>query len=229
MPTIRARARAQLPSVLLTLLSIIQAVALERLWGLTVQREDLFILSWHAGLGWLQIANIFFAIVVIWLVYLGLVMRFRWTPSTGDLTYPLVVGVVELMLIETMGIENLGKWFMVFALVFLLLQWLAHNLYRRAREDPENKQFFEFMARATWQDHIKRTTVSLIAIIFGILLWDSAGKEWLALLGLLMCTAVVLSQIWASHKFWESSMAMNPEVPSVNNVSESETAEDHTD
>lgn len=106
---------------------------------------------------------------------------------------------------------------------------LAHNLYRRARADPENKQFFEFMARATWQDHIKRTTGSLIAIIVGILLWGSAGKEWLALLGLLMCTAEVLSQIWASHKFWESSMAMNPEVLSVNNVSESETAEDHTD
>lgn len=118
MPNMRARARAQLPQVLLTLLSIIQAVALERLWNVVVQRNDLFELTWQAGLGWLQTANTFFVIVVIWLVYLGLVMRFRWTPTIGDLTYPFFVGVVELLLIETIGLKHLGAWFITFGMVF---------------------------------------------------------------------------------------------------------------
>lgn len=206
MPNIRSRARAQLPSVLLTLLSIIQAVALERLWGLAVQRSELFELSWQAGLAWLQTLNTFFAIVVIWLVYIGLVMRFRWTPSIGDLTYPFIVGVVELMLIETMTSDRLGAWFLVFALVFALLQWLTHNLYRRARMDPENSEYFVTMGRATWADQLKRGSVSVIAIVLGLLLWDSEGREWLAWIALSLSMTLTLANIWISAKFWDSSM-----------------------
>lgn len=206
MPNMRDRARAQLPSVLLTLLSIIQAVALERLWDLAAQRSDLFDNTLQAGLSWLQVATTFFVIVVIWLVYLGLVMRFRWTPSTGDLTYPFVVGVVELLLIETMGAGNLGAWFLVFGIVFALLQWLTHHLYRRAREDAENIDFFSTMGRASWWDQFKRATVTLIAIVFGLLLWDSQGKDWLAFSALSMSCILTLSYIWFSARFWESSM-----------------------
>ncbi|MEM8500735.1 MAG: hypothetical protein AAF542_22160 [Pseudomonadota bacterium] len=212
MPNMRARARAQLPQVLLTLLSIIQAVALERLWNVVVQRTDLFELTWQAGLGWLQTANTFFVIVVIWLVYLGLVMRFRWTPTIGDLTYPFLVGVVELLLIETIGLEHLGAWFITFGIVFAFLQWLAHNLYRRAREDPENIEFFETMGKATWYDQFKRATVSLVAVVIGIVLWSSDEHEWLSLIALLASSLLTLGHIWVSAKFWESSMLAGEEV-----------------
>ena len=42
MESIRNRARENLPSVLLTLLSIVQAVALETLWSHVTERQDLF-------------------------------------------------------------------------------------------------------------------------------------------------------------------------------------------
>ncbi len=57
MNSIRMRAREQFPSVLLTLLSIIQAIALESLWDHARHRPELYSVSWDALLGWLQICS----------------------------------------------------------------------------------------------------------------------------------------------------------------------------
>ncbi len=215
MPNVRSRARAQLPSVLLTLLSIIQAVALERLWDVAAQRSDLFDLSLNAALAWLQIGNTFFVIVVVWLVYLGLVMRYRWTPTIGDLTYPFVVGVAELSLIETMSFSNLGAWFIAYAAIFAILQWLAHDLYRRARDDPENSDSFRTMGRATWRDHCRRALVSLAAAAVGVILWRSEGQEWMALIALTLSAVLTLAYVWLLARFWDSSMSSAAETVGV--------------
>lgn len=65
MKTIRNRARDRLPSVLLTLLSIVQALALEFLWSHISEAEYPFEPSWIAAISWLQIAASFNGIVLI--------------------------------------------------------------------------------------------------------------------------------------------------------------------
>ena len=100
MESIRNRARETLPSVLLTLLSIVQAIALESLWDHLIHRQELFVLDLISTLVWLQISVSFLIIVLIWLVYVGLVMRFQWTPTIADLTLPFFVGLIELLMIE---------------------------------------------------------------------------------------------------------------------------------
>ena len=85
MSKIQRRATKQLPSVLLTLLSIIQAIALETLWDRTIHRPEFFEASWIATLGWLQVTVTFLVIVLVWIVYIALLMRFRWTPALIDL------------------------------------------------------------------------------------------------------------------------------------------------
>ena len=56
MNTIRIRAKDQLPMVLLTLLSIVQALALELLWGYVSSETYLYESSWLALIGWLEVA-----------------------------------------------------------------------------------------------------------------------------------------------------------------------------
>ena len=51
MKSIRDRAKEQFPSVLLTLLSIVQALALEFLWDHSRHRPELYELSWALSMG----------------------------------------------------------------------------------------------------------------------------------------------------------------------------------
>jgi len=55
MDSIRNRATDQFPMVLLTLLSIVQALALEFLWDHLRNRPDLYEYSWIALLGWCKL------------------------------------------------------------------------------------------------------------------------------------------------------------------------------
>ena len=55
MNSIRERAKEHFPTVLLTLLSIVQALALELFWSHLVDAEGLYQLSWFAVLWWIQI------------------------------------------------------------------------------------------------------------------------------------------------------------------------------
>ena len=93
MDSIRERAADQFPTVLITLLSIIQALALEFLWDHIHHRPDLYQMGWPAVAGWLQITATFNGLILIWLVYAGMVMRFRWIPTTGDSVLPFFVGL----------------------------------------------------------------------------------------------------------------------------------------
>ena len=133
MDNIRNRATDQFPMVLLTLLSIVQALALELLWDHLRNRPDLYEYSWIALLGWVQIAASLMGIMLIWLIYSGMVMRFRWTPSTADSILPFFVGLIQFLMIDMMGPEKLGRWMIVLAIVFATMIVASHKLFQRAR------------------------------------------------------------------------------------------------
>ena len=81
MEEIRNRARANLPTVLLTLLSIVQALALEFLWGYFKETPDLLDVSWVNMLVWVQLTATLIGLVLIWIVYASHVIRLRWVPD----------------------------------------------------------------------------------------------------------------------------------------------------
>jgi len=87
--TMRKRAKEHFPTVLLTLLSIVQALALELLWSHLRESPYLFELSWITAISWMQILATFLGLVLIWVVYANNVMRFRWVPVTSESVYPL--------------------------------------------------------------------------------------------------------------------------------------------
>ena len=206
MDSIRNRATDQLPMVLLTLLSIVQALALEFLWDHLRHRPDLYEYSWTAILGWLQIAASLNGIILIWLTYSGMVMRFRWTPSTADSILPFFVGLIEFLLIDMMGPDKLGRWLLVLAMVFVTMIAVSHHVMRRARSDPANERFFEQFSPATLRDFMPKIVVIIALVLSGGWLWHSGDHGWLALFALLGCLIVLGYQTHDAARYWNRSM-----------------------
>ena len=100
----RNRATDLLPSVLLTVLSMIQALALELLWTRLRESPYLWTASWDALLGWTQATAMLLGFLVVWLLYISFVMRFRWLPSLSDSVIPFGIGILEFSLIDLMFI-----------------------------------------------------------------------------------------------------------------------------
>ena len=206
MDNIRNRARENFPSVLLTLLSIIQAIALESLWEHARDRPELYAYSWDALLGWLQIAITLNVIVLIWMIYVGLVMRFRWTPAMTDSILPFLVGLIQFLMIDLMGPENLGKWILVLGLIAVVVTSLDHSSMRRARRDPDNREFFEKIPAAEWRDFIPQGISVLFSVVAGAWLWYSGDYGWIALLVLLFALTAMAYNAYIQAKFWRVSM-----------------------
>ena len=206
MERIRNRAIDQFPMVLLTLVSIVQALALELLWNHLRGRPDLYELSWVALQGWLQAVASLVGIILIWLTYSGMVMRFRWTPSTADSVLPFFVGLIEFLMIDMMGPDKIGRWLFVLAIVFATMIITSHSVFRRARHDPANLGWFEKYSPATWRDFMPQVVIILAMLIFGGWLWQSGNDGWPALFALLGAHAILGHETYKAWIFWERSM-----------------------
>ena len=207
MNAIRVRAKEHFPTVLLTLLSIVQALALELLWSHLRQTDYLFDLSWIAVISWVQIAATVLGIVLIWVVYSGNVMRFRWVPATSDSVMPFFIGLTEFMLIETLGPDDIGLWLMLMALVFGLMNWVSHTTMRRARRDSDNDAYFKTMNPASLRDFYPGIAVVFGLMFAGVYLLTNGDVGMFAMVALLATNAVLAWQFNQAAQFWELSVA----------------------
>jgi len=207
MQEIRDRARANLPTVLLTLLSIVQALALEFLWSHIRETSSLFEASWLSMLMWVQIAACFIGLVLIWVVYASHVMRLRWVPTTTDSVYPFAIGVLEFTLVELLGPTNMGLWLICYAAVFALMVWISHRTMRRARQDESNSAFFGKLEPATPKDFL--SGIIMIAAMAGAGLYIKFSNDMgvFTLIALLLTACLAIFQFWVAAQFWERSLS----------------------
>lgn len=206
MKAIRDRAKEQLPMVLLTLLSIVQALALELLWSHVRESAYLFEMTWPAMLTWIQIGTSFLGIVVIWLVYASTAMRFRWVPTTGDSVYPFIIGLLEFILIETLAPEYMGLWFVCMAMIFGLMTWISHRTMRRARLDGENDEYFANLAPATARDFMPAFVMVFVLVLAGTYLGVTGDRGMVALVAVLLAFAGLVRQLIIAARFAEMSV-----------------------
>jgi hypothetical protein len=208
------RARDLLPSIVITVLSMIQALALELFWS-RIQASDFL---WEGGLvallGWLQLVTILVGIMLIWLQYVSLVLRFRWLPTMEDTLIPFAIGLLEFTMIDLMGPETMGPWLVVLATIFGLCIGASHIAHRRARRDPENDYFFRHIPPATWRDYsISIVIVSMIGL-FGAVLWQLGGGPVLALVAVIFALAALCYQMVLSHRYWMHSLVQRSQTSS---------------
>jgi len=193
--------------VLLTLLSIVQALALELLWSYVKVSGYLFDMTWTAMLSWIQIGTSFLGIIVIWVVYASTAMRFRWVPTTSDSVYPFVIGILEFILVETLAPGYMGWWLICLALVFALMTWVSHRTMRRARLDRENAEFFAILAPATARDFYPAYSIIAVFTLAGSYLLASGDTGVFALGAVLAAAVALCRQLIVAARFWEMSVS----------------------
>ncbi len=196
---IRRRAKANFPTVLLTLLSIVQAFALELLWSYVTEQTHLYDLSFFAILGWVQIVATLLGILLIWLIYSDLVLRFSWVPTTTDAIFPFLVGILEFGQITALGTQTIGFWFMILGLLFAAMAWISQATMKRARLDTDNDDFFKNVDPAGWSDHLSSIVPVVLLMIIGVGLWLTGNQGWFALGTLGFATVLLAYQIRMNH------------------------------
>ena len=168
MNPIRERVKNHLPTVLLTLLSIVQALALELLWTHLTEAPYLYHLSWMTVVLWAQIVASFLGFVLIWVAYASAATRFRWVPKTSDSVFPFIIGILEFSLVEALEADSLGLWFILMASVYGVMIAVTHLTMRRARMDSENAFFFNQMEPAQLRSFYPAMTIVTAIALIGI-------------------------------------------------------------
>ncbi len=204
---IRERAKAHFPSVLLTFLSIIQAVALELWWSSMTENGSLWEGGWAAWLGWAQYTVILLGILEIWLVYTSLVMRFVWVPAFQDSVFPFVIGIIEFSMVALLGPQHLGNWIAVLGLMFLVMIGSNHLTFKKARGEPENERHFKNVEPAKAKDFVSQLVVVGGIFAMAAVVGLTGNREALALGCVVSCGLILLLQIEVSRRFWADSMA----------------------
>ena len=192
--------------VLLTLLSIVQALALELLWSHVVSADYLLSLSWTSVLAWVRIFALFLGLILIWVVYASNTMRFPWVPVTIDSVYPFIIGLLEFMLIESLDPDESGQWLILMAVIFAVIVRVSHKTMQRARRDPENAEFFRSFRPATLRDFLPEVTIVGAMTLAGAYIWLAGASDVFVLFAVLAATFVLGWQFFQTATYWNKSV-----------------------
>ena len=201
------RAKDLLPSIILTVLSMIQALALELYWSEIKDSPFLWQGGADALIGWLQLLVMLVGILLIWVLYVSFMLRFTWLPALEDTLIPFLIGVLEFALIDLMGRDLLSLWFPLFAAVFAVATAASHLTMRQARQDPANDYFFSQMPPASWRDY--RATIGIVVIfcLFGLALWLCDNHAVAAVIALLIAFAALIYRFIQAKHYWMHSLS----------------------
>lgn len=211
MNAVRDRVKEHFPTVLLTLLSIVQALALELLWSHIQETPYLYVPSWTMAVAWVQIISTFIGLVLIWVVYASNVMRFSWVPTTSDSVYPFIIGLLEFMLVECLRPDRIGHWFITIAIIFALMTWAAQTNMRRARQEIENVEFFRNYEPATLRDFYPQIAIIGGLLLAGTVLLIRDDRGLLTMLSLLAANLMLGWQFYSAARYWKQSVEKEPE------------------
>ena len=206
MNKIRERVKFNVPAVVLTLLGIVQAFALELLWTFIAAEDALVTFNLEGAFLGLQSLSIFLAILGVWLVYASAVTRFVWVPSFLELVLPFWVGLIQFLLVELMGVKDFPIWLLLTAILFATLRWIGQTTMLKARRDPENASFFDQTSPATWRDFLSVYLITFGMLLGGGLAW-ALGFSLTAKVGVMIAIIVVLfAQLRQMEIWWTRSV-----------------------
>jgi len=206
MNNMRERAQRQFPIVLLTLISIIQALALELLWSKIIESEFLWYFDTAALVGWGMLSASLIGILQIWVMYSTIVMGFTWRTSLRDSIIPFVLGIQQFMMVSIISPTFNVMWLYNLASIFLVGNWMSHITFRRARVNNENDQFFKGRSPATLKNFIWPFVIISSLVMFGMVFTALGGPNWVALSSIVFANGVLALQIISSRVLWNAMM-----------------------
>ena len=198
------RASEHFPSVLLGVLGIIQALALEILWESGVGGIG----RWRAidaePSGWLQISAMFLGIVVVWVMYATTVLRFAWVPRFFDLFFPFVIGLLEFLLAFLCGPDGVVGYFLVLAVIFGVASSSMFGIYRiligagDVPEIPLGRQLRSYVPAA----------VAIVVLLGSSALASATGPtSTVTLVCLALANVGLIVQLLTFRHYWQEDLA----------------------
>ena len=206
MNDMRARAVSQFPIVLLTLISIIQALALVLLWSKISDSDFLWNFDIKALVGWGMLSVALMGILQIWVMYSTIVIGFTWRPSLRDSVLPFVIGIQQFMMISTISPTFNVMWLYVLASIFLVGNGVAHITYKRARADTNNDFFFKCRDPATFKNFAGPFLIISMLVGLGMLSTVLDDPNWLVLTAIVFANGALAMQIILSRALWAAIM-----------------------
>lgn len=188
-------------SVHLTLVSVLQAIALESL----VDQQSAMGYTFDLG-GLVLILQSAFALHVIfniWISYALVVLPMRWTFDFTDFAFPFLIAVLEYAAIKT-----LGSWDsrILFAVVFVgyISGWfhVTHNIKRARAQDPGDASF-GFPLASLRRPYVELALIGLIALL-AILLIPQWSNDWICCVALLLLHCSLVRSTVAWLRWWKS-------------------------
>ena len=82
-------------------------------------------------------------------------------------------------------------------------------ILQRARQDPENDEFFGKMNPVTLRDLWPVMSIVTVLVVFGISIDVAQDLTWLPLVALVFANAVLIFQTFMFRKLWRSIMGLN--------------------
>ncbi len=212
MSTTKDRAMELSPTLVLTLLSIVQALALEVLWSSVREHAFLWEGTLHAAIGWAQVGIAFQGIVVLWLAYVGLVVRLLWVPRVHDVVVPFALGVFEFILASALGADWLLPWLLTLAGLFVVATLTNATIFKAASTLDENREYFSELLQSH-PNALGRMALHVPLTVFvGLILAAAAvvaifgARTQIALAALLMTNLVLVLQFIQIRSYWNRSL-----------------------
>jgi hypothetical protein len=213
MNDIRNRVRSNVPAVVLTLLGIIQALALEQLWTHVLHSDVLYALNWQTLTTWTQIFTTLIAIILVWLVYAVNVTRFRWLPTVYEFILPFWVGFIQLLVIQALATTAIGFWFILMGVLFGTMIWIAQTTLRKARLDGGNASFFATIPPQRGQIFLPALTIIGLILTFGLYAANFKTGDLINLSMLLIMLLFACLHFKALTDGWQRSLSPNDNPP----------------
>lgn len=200
------RAKELVPAIILTILSMIQALAMELYWSKIEGAEFLWQGGWPAVIGWLQMALVLLGLLLVWVFYVSFVLRFSWLPTLEDTLVPFFIGLLEFAMIDLIYPHPLGPWFLLLAAIYATSTVTSHMTLRRARQDPANDYFFSKMGPASWRDYVVSIAAVTVLSIIGIALWLVGDPPVFSVVALAIALVALLYQFYLARRYWMHSL-----------------------
>ena len=139
-PELYRRLKDSFGPTYLTVLSIIQGVALSALAAVVAREYAHFTL-----VNWVLVVMTFCVLVVTWNVYTAQSVMWDWIPDLRDSTLPFVVGAVELFLDYTLA-ASLTVWLLGLAVFAFVGALATQHIGWRAKDEPDNMALLGILA-----------------------------------------------------------------------------------
>lgn len=200
MATLIERIRSGFPNLNLVLVSIVVALALEKLIDHMIRLDDLWSLSGITVLIWLQAASMLVVALTFWLVGSYTILTLRWDIGLEDAAGPFFFLVVMNVAIALIGPHANPAFFYVFATGngagMLAFMWSL----KRASRHPENQDVLRHSKYR--RVYVLTAGTVLVSLMTAALLQNRLIGPSGAAAAMLAVLALSLAMVGAFSKAW---------------------------